>query len=663
MAALQWHLTRFSNRFRLGGDALLAVSLASVTAGTALAAGSSVAMRLYGVAAAAGLLVLVERRQRPLLVVMVAFCVVFIEELAAPRAFSVTSFLAIMVASYSLGAYAPRRVLALGMVLGVPGVVLGHSLGKPTHYSDASADSFFFLILVFGPVLVGRIVRARSQLASRLREATERLAAARSERVAATLADDRAQLRERIDAALVDGLGRMVELAQCVTLEQVGALERTAREVLGQLRGLLRDLRGREESLAPSGTVSDLHARVHRALEAEAALPWTPGTAKAPPRQWALMSPRLVDAGLAIVSVVVAGGLLVGTVSDESLRGPRWGDALLAVAVAGPIAWARRYALQATVVSIAATFAYVALAAPADPGSGLLPTGELLVFPLALGATCSARKAIVGLVLCLAAAGLGDAADPAATFHATTVTPGLALVVGAWTAGRLLRDRSRMLSALADTAVAVEDEREQLARVALAAERSRAARELHDAVAHAMTVIVLQAGAARRVWHQDPELAQQHARTLGTTVSELVTELRAMLVALGSSGDAGINRLEQLIERARTSGLHVGLEVTGDRTALAPALQHTAYRVLQEALTNAARHAPGADVLVQLDFGQSGVWVEVSNSTSAPPAPPTDGSGQGLRGMRDRVEACGGRLTAGAQPPDSFAVQAWLPSR
>jgi signal transduction histidine kinase len=454
----------------------------------------------------------------------------------------------------------------------------------------------------------------------------------------------------------------MADLGQCVTLARVSELERIARDMLRQLRGLLGELREREDSLAPSGSLADLHARVQRALEAEAALPPAPGEARAAPRRWALVSPRLIDAGLAILAMVVAAGMLASTLGNNALRGPRWGDALLAVAVAGPIAWARRYALQATMASIAATFAYAALAAPADPGTGLLPTGELLVFPLALGATCSARQAMVGLVLCLAAAGLGDAVDPAATFRPTTVAPGLALVVGTWTAGRVLRDRSRMLGDLADTAVAIEDEREQLARAALAAERARTARELHDAVAHAMTAIVLQAGAARRVWHSDPELAERHARTLRNTASELVSELRTMLVELGSSGGARSDRLEQLIARARTTGLHVGLKITGDRASLAPALQHTAYRVLQEALTNAARHAPGTDVLVQLDYGQSGLSLEVSNDTDALPAPPTDGSGQGLRGMRERVEACGGRLAAGAQPPDSFAVRAWIPS-
>jgi signal transduction histidine kinase len=219
-----------------------------------------------------------------------------------------------------------------------------------------------------------------------------------------------------------------------------------------------------------------------------------------------------------------------------------------------------------------------------------------------------------------------------------------------------------MLGALADVAVAIEDERVRLARAALGAERARAARELHDAVAHAMTVIVLQAGAARRVWSSDPDLAQQHAATLRATVRELVSELREMLVMLGGGPDAEIDDLERLIERARTSCARVWLEVTGHRRSLAPALHHTAYRVLQEALTNAARHAPGADVLVRLDFNRSGLALEVSNRTPQPPPPQSDGSGHGLMGMRERVEACGGQLAAGLQTPDRFAIRAWLPS-
>jgi len=373
------------------------------------------------------------------------------------------------------------------------------------------------------------------------------------------------------------------------------------------------------------------------------------------------MSPRVIDAALAIAAVVLAAGLLVDTLGQEALNGPRWVDALLGVAAAAPIAWARRNALPAAAVSIAMTFAYAAVAAPADPESGLLPAGMLVVFPFALGASCPTAKATVGLALCLAATGLADTVDPSTSFDPSTVAPGFALVVGAWTAGRVLRHRSRMLSALADTADAIEDERASMARAAVAAERARAARELHDAVAHAMTVIVLQAGAARRVWDSNPELAAQHVEILHETVRQLVAELRAMLVELGAGNDADTTGLEQLIERARAAGLHVNLGVTGERGPLPPPIQHTGYRILQEALTNAARHAPGADVLVKLDFRCTGLALEVSNQASALVDASVDGSGQGLTGMRERVEACGGWLAAGAQPPDRFAVQAWLP--
>ena len=484
------------------------------------------------------------------------------------------------------------------------GVVIGHSLGKRTHYSGASADAFFFLILVLAPVLIGRVVRARSQLANSLREATERLKAARSERLAAGLAADRAQLSESIDAALLDGLGRMVEHAECETPAQVSALERIARELLGRLRGLLKDLRAGEEALRPGGSISELHARVQRAIEADAALRSAPSAAKASPRRGALVSPRVIDAALAAVALVLTAGLLASTLGAHTLRGTRWGDALLAVAVAAPIAWARRFAVEAAVTSVAATLTYIAVAAPADPGSGWLPTATVIVLPLAIGATCPARKAIAGLALCLAVAAFGDAIDPAARFDPVTIGPALALVVGAWAAGRVLRDRGRMLERLADTAAGIEDEREQLASAARTAERTRVARELHDAVAHAMTVIVLQAGAARRVWSSDPALASEHTATLRKTVSELITELRAMMVALAGGEQAGIDQLDRLLERAGASGMHVDLDVNGDREALSPELEHTAYRVLQEALTNAARHAPGTDIRVRLDFAR-----------------------------------------------------------
>ena len=335
---MHWQLTRFSDRIRLGGDALIAVALAAAVGLTALAAGGApFAGRIAAVPAAAGLLALVERRRRPLPVLLVVFAVVYVEEIASPH-FQVATFLAVMVATYSLGAHAPRRVLGLGLLVGGVGVVIGHSLGKRTHYSGASADVFFVVILVLAPVLIGRVVRARSQLANSLREATERLKAARSERLAAGVAADRAQLSKRIDAALLDGLGRMVENVECETPAQVSALERIARELMGRLRGLLKDLRAGEETLRPGGSISELHARVQRTIEADAAMTNAPSAGKASPRRGALVSPRVIDAALAVVALVLTAGLLASTLGDHTLRGPRWGGALLAVAVAAPIA-------------------------------------------------------------------------------------------------------------------------------------------------------------------------------------------------------------------------------------------------------------------------------------------------------------------------------------
>jgi signal transduction histidine kinase len=663
MTTLHWQLTRFSDRIRLDGDALIAVALAAAVGLTALAAGGApLAGRIAAVPAAAGLLALLERRRRPLPVLLVVFAVVFVEEIASPHAYQVATFLAVMLATYSLGAHAPGRVLGLGLLVGCVGVVIGHSLGKRTHFSGASADVFFFVILVLAPVLIGRVVRARSQLGNSLREATERLRAARAERLAAGLAADRAHLSETIDAALLDGLGRMVEHAECETPAHVSALERIARELLTRLRGLLKDLRLGDEALGPVGSIPELHARVQRVIEADAALGSAPGVGRASPRRGALVSPRLIDAALVAVALVLTAGLLVSTLGANTLRGTRWGDALLAIAVTAPIAWARRFALEAAVTSVAATLAYIAVAAPADPGSGWLPTATVIVLPLAIGAACPARKATAGLGLCLVAAACGDAVDPAASFDAVTIGPALALVAGAWAAGRVLRDRGRMLERLADTAAGIEEEREQLAAGARTAERTRVARELHDAVAHAMTVIVLQAGAARRVWSSDPALATEHTATMRKTVSELITELRAMMIALAGGEQAGSDQLERLLERAGASGMHVDLEINGNREALAPELEHTAYRVLQEALTNAARHAPGTDIRVRLDFDRSGLVLEVANESPSPPAPAANGPGQGLRGMRERVEACGGRLATGTGPPGRFTVRAWLPS-
>ena len=225
-----------------------------------------------------------------------------------------------------------------------------------------------------------------------------------------------------------------------------------------------------------------------------------------------------------------------------------------------------------------------------------------------------------------------------------------------------------MLAALAQATARARDEEEAGARQAVVEERLRVARELHDAVGHAMTAIVMQATAARRAWEADPDLAAGHVAALRDTTSQAVEDLHALVVSgavtlEGVPADTtGVASLRALAGQARRRGLPVRLDVTGPEAPLSPAASQAAYRIVQEAITNAARHAPGAQVEVTARFDGGRLALEVTNQPPDwPPLPAVGTGGHGLPGMRERATACGGTIEAGFRPDGCFTVLAHLP--
>ncbi|HXM57837.1 MAG TPA: histidine kinase [Candidatus Dormibacteraeota bacterium] len=234
------------------------------------------------------------------------------------------------------------------------------------------------------------------------------------------------------------------------------------------------------------------------------------------------------------------------------------------------------------------------------------------------------------------------------------------LVVGLWLAGdalRSLHDRNRRL----------QREHELTARIAVADERSRIARELHDVVAHSVSLMVVQAGAARRLLGADADRAADALRAVEGGGRDALTELRRMLGLLAGpsdeaavEGQPGLDQLEALVTRVRGAGLPVELRVEGHRRPLPSGLDLSAYRVVQEALTNVLKHARGARAEVVARFEERELRLEVVDSGGMA-APDAAGAGRGLVGMRERVAACGGELDAGPRPEGGFAVRARLP--
>ncbi|MFG1891057.1 sensor histidine kinase [Micromonospora sp. NPDC049051] len=254
----------------------------------------------------------------------------------------------------------------------------------------------------------------------------------------------------------------------------------------------------------------------------------------------------------------------------------------------------------------------------------------------------------------------------------TALAQALVATLVAWLFGagaRRLADRNHRLLALAEE---LRREREARARSAVVAERIRIARELHDVVAHHMSVISVQAGLARYVLATDPPTVGAALDTIADSSHEALEEMRRMLALLRVSdtdprgeGDGrdpapGLGRLDELVERIRAAGVQVTVVVVGSPRPLPPGADLCAYRVVQESLTNVLKHARGARASVTLDYGQSErltIWV----ADDGPGAPGGPAHGHGLAGMRERARLYGGSLYAGTAPGGGFTVTLSLP--
>lgn len=243
----------------------------------------------------------------------------------------------------------------------------------------------------------------------------------------------------------------------------------------------------------------------------------------------------------------------------------------------------------------------------------------------------------------------------------------LALVL-AWTVGVTLRTRRAYVVALEARAELLEREREDNARLAVALERGRIAREMHDVVAHNVSVVVVQAVAAERLVETDPERARQAMRDVATTGRQALTEMRRLLGVLRDESAAddmvpqpGVGELRALAATIEDAGMPVELSIQGEERPLPASAALSAYRIVQEALTNSLRHAGPARARVILRYLPDVLEVHVSDNGSGGPQA-SEGEGHGLIGMRERVALFGGELEAGPRPEGGFAVVARIPT-
>ncbi len=288
----------------------------------------------------------------------------------------------------------------------------------------------------------------------------------------------------------------------------------------------------------------------------------------------------------------------------------------------------------------------------------------LMIFPYAVGAHAEGRSSFFGLGLTVVTITL-VALDADEFVWGDIFFPGVFATL-LWLAGRAVRSRSRLTAELHEAAVRLHEQREAEAHAAVAEERRRIAREMHDVVAHSVSTMVIQAGGARRILARDPARAVEAAALIERTGREALGEMRHLLGVLHAGENLAaltpqptLLELDALAERSRSAGLPVELHVEGERRELPPGVDLAAYRVIQEALTNALKHG-GGSATVRVHYDQDDLRIAVAD-TGGGKASAVQGSGQGLRGMRERVRVCGGELHAGPRPEGGFEVRAHLP--
>jgi signal transduction histidine kinase len=297
------------------------------------------------------------------------------------------------------------------------------------------------------------------------------------------------------------------------------------------------------------------------------------------------------------------------------------------------------------------------------PGElGLWPA--IAVYSLAAYAPDARSARLRGLVagaLFVAMGAIAVIADPD-----PGIVAGAVAWAGAWVAGDVSRQRRERIAELNERAERAERESERERRLAAAEERTRIARELHDSAGHAMNVILVQAGAARLLSDRDPEGSKRALGTIEDVARATIGEIDRLVRALREDGSLrgefsplpGTVDIDELVERHRANGLAVMLRREGREQGLGTAVDRAAYRIIQEALTNAARHGDGAAEVV-LRFDSEDLDIAVTNGVAAATVP-SAGGGHGLVGMRERAALLGGSLEVGARN-GSFRVHAVLP--
>jgi signal transduction histidine kinase len=371
---------------------------------------------------------------------------------------------------------------------------------------------------------------------------------------------------------------------------------------------------------------------------------------------------RVIDR--VFVAAIVVLGLIELLTLDEP-AGVKLGSVAVVSAMALSLLWRRSRPVEMLACLIA--LALVGELFFVGPPGSLTQVLILLTANYSVGAHAGGTRGFVGLgVGVVGVTALAIVFDPS-----DIVFPVVFFVVTPWMFGRVLRNTLLTARELAERAELAEHAREEEESRAVMAERNRVARELHDVLAHNLSVVVVQAGAARRIAERDPERAAEVAALIELTGREALAELRHLFGPVRrEDGGAhpeqpGLADLERLAARVEQAGLPVELQIDGEPVPLPAGVDLTAYRLVQESLTNALKHAGADYATVRLSYepNELSISVEDDGEGLSPERLSNLGGGHGLAGMEERVALYGGLLQAGRRRGGGFAVRARLPTR
>jgi signal transduction histidine kinase len=338
--------------------------------------------------------------------------------------------------------------------------------------------------------------------------------------------------------------------------------------------------------------------------------------------------------------------------------------AVLALGWTVPFALRRRFPFWAPLVALAALATFALISPERSLTSLTMPFLAALAAAVSLGLIGDRRQSVAGWAAVITTASIvsSKSGNAYSDFFWTTL-----ILTLAWFFGSALGSRTEQARELTERVEAAERERATAAERATTEERARIARELHDVVAHSVSVMVVQASGVRRLLKDEQHREREALLSVEQIGRQALTEMRRMLGVMRSGEEApaalapqpGLEHLERLIAQVAEAGLPVTLRVEGERPDISPGVDLSAYRIVQEGLTNALKHAKGAHAEVVVRYIDSSVELEIADN--GPGVPNGDGMGHGLVGMRERVALYGGTIESGPRAGGGFVLRAQLP--